>query len=99
MPAAMSLVVFGGRVKPTSGTILFVTGVASAARGAGDVYDFIRTYGVVKEEKKARSAQPVDVKTDVTVDLDVALSIVVRVSMSFGPGGQAPAVLHAWQGC
>lgn len=61
----------GARLARLSEKLLREAGVASAARNAGDVYDFIRGYGVAaKETKKDRIQQPLDLKTDITVDIE-----------------------------
>ncbi|CAE7619051.1 GPSM1 [Symbiodinium pilosum] len=61
----------GARLARLSEKLLREAGAPSAARGAGDVYDFIRDYGVQrKETKKDRPKQEADVKTDITVDIE-----------------------------
>lgn len=63
----------GARLARLSEKLLREAGVASAARNAGDVHDFIRSYGSApKEAKKKGVAQPVDLKTDITLDMEDA---------------------------
>ncbi|CAE7210117.1 GPSM1 [Symbiodinium natans] len=61
----------GARLARLSEKLLREAGASSAARSAGDTYDFIRDYGVQrKETKKDRPKQEADVKTDITLDVE-----------------------------
>ncbi|CAE7762771.1 GPSM1 [Symbiodinium sp. CCMP2592] len=61
----------GARLARLSEKLLREAGASSAARSAGDVYDFIRDYGVQrKETKKDRPKQEADIKTDITIDIE-----------------------------
>jgi len=61
----------GASLARLSEKLLREAGVASAARNAGDVHDFIRGYGSApKEAKKKGLAQPADLKTDITLDME-----------------------------
>mgnify|MGYP002803559830 FL=1 len=63
----------GARLARLSEKLLREAGVASGARNAGDVHDFIRGYGVApKEAKKKGPSQPADLKTDIVVDMEDA---------------------------
>ncbi|CAJ1330883.1 unnamed protein product [Effrenium voratum] len=61
----------GARLARMSEKLLREAGASSAARNAGDVYDFIRDYGAApKESKKDKPKMEADTKTDITVDVE-----------------------------
>lgn len=64
----------GARLARMSEKLLREAGDSSAAKSAGEVYDYIRDYGKVKDDKvqKKVSSAPADFKTDIVCDVDDA---------------------------
>eukprot|EP00930_Biecheleria_cincta_P096533 TRINITY_DN88363_c0_g1_i1.p1 TRINITY_DN88363_c0_g1~~TRINITY_DN88363_c0_g1_i1.p1 ORF type:complete len:544 (+),score=146.94 TRINITY_DN88363_c0_g1_i1:67-1632(+) len=63
----------GARLARTAEKLLREAGDSSAAKNAGEVYDFIRDYGSAAKDDKVQKkapAAPADLKTDITCDVE-----------------------------